>query len=104
LDITRSNLALSDYLDEKCECAWAGYKAALSHHSDRVEIITLSASQLREALGFINPDGVSEPDQFDNELTFGIVQYQDDEGGSAQVGMCCWNSDTDGVYPLETNR
>lgn len=66
----------------------------------QVPTVTLSGHQMREALGFINPDGDADLDQLDDELTFGIVQHQDDNGCVA-TGMCCWNSDTDGVLPLD---
>jgi len=66
-----------------------------------IATVTLNGHQLREALDFINPDGAGDPDQLDDDLTFGIVQYEDDEG-KAKSGMCCWNDDTDGVLPLDS--
>lgn len=63
--------------------------------------VTLSGHQLREALGFINPDGDGDRDQLDDDLTFGIVQHRDDNGCVA-TGMCCWNDHTDGVLPLDS--
>lgn len=62
--------------------------------------ITLSANQLRDALEFINPDGPADELQCEDELTFGIRQHSDDDG-AVKTGMCCWNDDTDGVYPLD---
>jgi hypothetical protein len=62
--------------------------------------VTLNGHQLREALEFINPDGARDPDQLNDELTFGIVQHKDDES-QATTGMCCWNGDSDGVLPLD---
>ncbi|MEM8511162.1 hypothetical protein RCH14_000453 [Massilia sp. MP_M2] len=66
-----------------------------------IATVTLNGHQLREALDFINPDGAGDPDQLDDDLTFGVVQYKDDEGQGA-TGMCCWNGDTDGVLPLDS--
>lgn len=61
--------------------------------------VTMNANQLREALNFINPDGPSDALQCEDELTFGIRQHRDDDG-TVSTGLCCWNEDTDGVYPL----
>jgi len=66
-----------------------------------IATVTLNGHQLREALDFINPDGEGDPDQLDDDLTFGIVQHEDDEG-KAKSSMCCWNDDTDGVLPLDS--
>jgi hypothetical protein len=52
------------------------------------------------ALDLINPDGLDDRDQLDDELTFGIVQHKDDDG-KVSTGMCCWNDDTEGVLPLD---
>jgi hypothetical protein len=65
-----------------------------------IATVTLSGHQLREAMDFINPDGEGDPDQLDDELTFGIVQHKDDDGKES-TGMCCWSGDTDGVLPLD---
>lgn len=65
----------------------------------QVATVTMDGHQLREALNFLNPDGDAEPDQLDEELTFGVVQHKDDDG-TVSTGLCCWNDDTDGVYPL----
>lgn len=45
LDITRANLVLSDYSDEKCEFAWIGYKAA-SVHQEPVARVDRSGDRL----------------------------------------------------------
>jgi len=66
-----------------------------------IATVTLNGHQLREALEFINPDGDDDEDQRDNELTFGIVQHKDDDGNAA-TGLCCWNDDSDGVLPLDS--
>ena len=65
-----------------------------------IATVTMTGHQLREALDFINPDGDDDPEQRDNDLTFGIVQHKDDNGKVA-TGLCCWNDDTDGVLPLD---
>lgn len=62
--------------------------------------ITLTGHQLRIALDLINPDGLNDYDQLDDDLTFGIRQHRDDDG-TVKTGMCCWNDDTDGVLPLD---
>lgn len=62
--------------------------------------ITLSGHQLRIALDLINPDGLADRDQLDDDLTFGVRQHRDDNG-TVSTGMCCWNDDTDGVLPLD---
>lgn len=62
--------------------------------------VTLDGHQLRMALDFINPDGLCDRDQLDNDLTFGVRQHQDDDG-KVSTGMCCWNDDSDGVLPLD---
>ncbi len=36
----------------------------------------------------------------ENDLTFGVVQHEDDNG-KAVTSLCCWNDDTDGVLPLD---
>jgi hypothetical protein len=64
-----------------------------------IATVTLTGHQLHQALEFINPDGDADPDQLEDELTFGIVQHKDDDG-KASIGLCCWNGDTDGVLPL----
>jgi hypothetical protein len=66
-----------------------------------ITTVTMNGHQLREALDFINPDGDDDEDQRDNDLTFGIVQHKDDDGNAA-TGLCCWNDDTDGVLPLDS--
>jgi len=66
-----------------------------------VPTVTMDGHQLKEALEFINPDDTTEPDQLDDELTFGVVKHIDDDG-KVSNGLCCWNDDTDGVYPLHT--
>lgn len=62
--------------------------------------VTLDGHQLRMALDFINPDGLDDRDQMDNDLTFGVRQHQGDDG-TISTGMCCWNDDSDGVLPLD---
>lgn len=62
--------------------------------------ITLTGHQLRIALDLINPDGLNDHDQLDDDLTFGVRQHRDDDG-TVSTGMCCWNEDTDGVLPLD---
>ena len=64
------------------------------------DTITLTGHQLRIALELINPDGLDDRDQMDDDLTFGVRQHQDDDG-KISTGMCCWNHDTDGVLPLD---
>jgi hypothetical protein len=65
-----------------------------------IPTITMTGYQLRAALEFINPGGDDEPDERDNDLTFGIVQHKDD-AGTVSTGLCCWNDDSDGVLPLD---
>lgn len=65
----------------------------------KVETVVMDGHQLREALELLNPDGDEDRDQLDDELTFGIVQHKDDDG-VVSTGLCCWNDDMDGVYPL----
>lgn len=65
-----------------------------------IATVSMNGHQLMEALEFIAPDRDAEPDQMDNDLTFGIVQHKDDDG-QALTGLCCWNDDTDGVLPLD---
>lgn len=64
-----------------------------------IATVTMNGHQLREALEFINPGGDDEPDERDDELTFGVVQVKDDTG-HVSTGLCCWNDDSDGVLPL----
>jgi len=63
-----------------------------------IATVTLSGHQLRAALDLIAPD--EDELQLEDELTFGIVQHQDD-AGKVSIGICCWNDDTDGVMPLD---
>ena len=66
---------------------------------EKAATVTLTGNQLRAALDFINPDGPADEGQCSDDLTFGIVQHKDD-GGKVETSMCCWNDDTDGVFPL----
>lgn len=65
-----------------------------------IATVTMTGHQLREALEFINPGGDDDPDERDNDLTFGVVKHKDDDG-KVSTGLCCWNDDTDGVLPLD---
>jgi len=62
--------------------------------------VMLSGHQLRMALDLINPGGLDERDELDDQLLFGIRQHRDDDG-KISTDMCCWNGDTDGVLPLD---
>lgn len=64
--------------------------------------VTLTGHQLREALDYLNPDGIRDPEQLDSELTFAIIKHASEEGDVA-TGMCCWNDDDEGVFPLTGN-
>jgi hypothetical protein len=64
-----------------------------------VQTVCMDGHQLKEALEFLAPDRDEDPDQLDDWLTFGVVKHKDDDG-NVSTGLCCWNDDTDGVYPL----
>lgn len=81
-------------------CSTGIYLAHVPAASVQPATITLDGHQLRMALEFINPDGLADRDQLDNDLTFGVRQHRDDDG-KVGTGMCCWNDDTDGVLPLD---
>ncbi|OEZ91527.1 hypothetical protein [Duganella phyllosphaerae] len=81
-------------------CSTGIYLAHVPAASVQPATITLDGHQLRMALDFINPDGLADRDQLDNDLTFGVRQHRDDDG-KVSTGMCCWNDDTDGVLPLD---
>lgn len=64
------------------------------------QMVTLTGHQIKVALDFINPDGVGDPMQLDDDLSFAMIQHRDDDG-VVRHGMCCWNDDSDGVLPLD---
>jgi hypothetical protein len=50
--------------------------------------ITLTAAQLREALNFVNPDGETDPDQLDNEVTITLRDaFTSTEGDAMPAGL-----------------
>lgn len=65
--------------------------------------VTLTVKQLLDAIEFLAPEYLSDPDQVETEILFGVVQHQDDEG-NVGTAMCCWNEDSEGVLPLEDDR
>jgi hypothetical protein len=83
----------------EAKAAPVGNVAGLPGWEHGIATVTMTGHQLREALEFINPDGPADELQCEDELTFGIVQHTDDDG-KVSTGLCCWNGDTDGVYPL----
>lgn len=75
------------------------FMAECSRAITRKPTVTLTGYQLRAALEIINPDGITDEEQLSDELTIGIRKHEDDDG-KVETGMCCWNGDTDGVFPL----
>lgn len=64
--------------------------------------VRLTAFQLQEVLSFLAPDRDSDPEQWEGEVTLGIVRHKDDDGTDLGKALCCWTDDSDGVFPLDT--
>jgi hypothetical protein len=73
--------------------------APVEQAGEKYASISLSGNQLRAALDFINPDGPGDEEQCNDYLYFGVRKHRDDDNKVSE-GMCCWNEDTDGVFPL----
>lgn len=65
-------------------------------------MITMNAKQLRDALDYINPDGIENEEQQEEELTFLVKEadFVSEDGEKMKIGVYCFLTEypDEGIY------